>query len=489
MAIYLGIGYFGSDISLEWDVTMADALALPIAEIAACLDQGKLKARALAEAAIANHERFGGNLMAYSQWAPEHARQCADAADAAFAVGSRAGPLQGIPTSIKDLFAVSGFPTYAGSPKRLPQKFEVDGPVIAALRRQLATVMGKTHMVEFAFGGTGHNAHYGVPYNPWDATAHRSPGGSSSGAGVSLCEGSALLAFGSDTAASVRLPAAMTGNAGLKITKDRWSTDGIVPLSFTFDTPGILARSMADAAFSFAALDPHLGDSFAYLRRVPDGVDGIRIGVADSWFWDGCENGIDAIVHAAIDKLGHAGAVLKQQPFAEAREAFAVFSEGGVSAIELRAFLDRELPDWLNTIDPVNAPALKNAETLSAREYLSRRLRLLAAAKTAAVYFDEIDVIATPTVMVSPHVLSEETGAEQFWARNRKIVHNLAPVNYLGLCAATLPVGLDRIGMPVGLQLIAKGGDDERLVAIACAAERVLGTPREILGPPPMCTG
>jgi len=468
---------------------MADAFSLPLAEIAARLGEGKLKARALAEVAIANHERFGGKLMAYSQWAPEHARQCADAADAAFAVGSRAGPLQGIPTSIKDLFAVSGFATYAGSPKRLPPQFEIEGPVIAALRRQLATMMGKTHMVEFAFGGTGHNAHYGAPYNPWDANAHRSPGGSSSGAGVSLCEGSALLAFGSDTAASVRLPAAMTGNAGLKITKDRWSTEGIVPLSFSFDTPGILTRSMADAAFSFAALDPHLGDAFAFLRRVPESVDGIRIGIADSWFWDECENGIDSVVRAAIDKLARAGAVVKQTPLPEAREAYAVFSEGGVSAIELRAFLDRELPDWLNTIDPVNAPALKTAETLSAREYLSRRLRLLAAATTAAAHFDNVDVIATPTVMVSPHVLAEETGPEQFWARNRKIVHNLVPVNYLSLCAATLPVGLDRLGMPVGLQFIAKGGDDERLVAIACAVEGVLGAPRDVLGVAPMCRG
>jgi aspartyl-tRNA(Asn)/glutamyl-tRNA(Gln) amidotransferase subunit A len=293
---------------------MADAFSLPMAEIAGLLGNGKLKARALVEEAIANHELFGSKLMAYSQWAPEHARKCADAADAAFAIGSRAGSLQGIPTSIKDLFAVAGFPTYAGSPKRLPPKFEIEGPVVANLRRQLATVMGKTHMVEFAFGGTGQNAHYGSPWNPWDASAHRSPGGSSSGAGVSLCEGSALLAFGSDTAASVRLPAAMTGNAGLKFTKDRWSSEGIVPLSFSFDTPGILARSMADAGFSFAALDPHLGDGFAFLRRVPTGINGIRIGIADSWFWDGCENGIDEILRSAIDSLARAGAVVKEKP-------------------------------------------------------------------------------------------------------------------------------------------------------------------------------
>src|SRR6476620_4686865 len=288
---------------------MADALSLPMAEIAGLLGDGKLKARALVEEAIAKHELVGSKLMAYSQWAPEHARKCADAADAAFAIGSRAGSLQGIPASIKDLFAVAGFPTYAGSPKRLPAKFAIEGPVVASLRRQLATVTGKTHMVEFAFGGTGQNAHYGSPWNPWDASAHRSPGGSSSGAGVSLCEGSALLAFGSDTAASVRLPAAMTGNAGLKFTKDRWSSEGIVPLSFSFDTPGILARSMADAGFSFAALDPHLGNGFAFLRRVPTGVDGIRIGIADSWFWDGCENGIADIARSAIDALALAGAV------------------------------------------------------------------------------------------------------------------------------------------------------------------------------------
>ena len=216
---------------------------------------------------------------------------------------------------------------------------------------------------------------------------------------------------------------------------------------------------------------------------------GIRIGLADSWFWEDCENGIADVVRAAIEKLARGGAVLKERPLPEAREAYTVFSEGGVSAIELRAFLDRELPDWLATIDPVNAAALKNAENLSACEYLSRRLQLQRAAQSAAARFDDVDVIATPTVMFSPHVLADDTGPGQFWARNRKIVRNLVPVNYLSLCAATLPVGLDRIGMPVGLQLIAKGGDDERLVAIACAAERILGPAREILGVPPMCRG
>jgi aspartyl-tRNA(Asn)/glutamyl-tRNA(Gln) amidotransferase subunit A len=465
---------------------MSDLLSRPMVELAALMGQGEIKARALTEEAIANHARFGDPLKAYSQWAPDHARRCADAADAAFAVGARAGSLQGVPTSIKDLFAHSGFPTYAGSPKRLPAKFEVDGPVVASLRRQLAVVTGKTHMVEFAFGGTGHNAHYGAPRNPWDAKAHRSPGGSSSGAGVSLCEGSALLAFGTDTAASVRLPAAMTGNAGLKFTKDRWSTEGIVTLSHSFDTPGILARSMQDAGFAFAALDPLLGDGFDFLRRVPTGITGIRIGVADSWFWDGCENGIAEAAKLAVDQLARAGAIVTEAPLPEAQEAYAVFCEGGVSAIELRAFLDHALPDWIASIDPVNAPPVTAAGAIPARDYLLRLWRLKAAAKAAVARFDHVDVIACPTVQLTPPVMAAPT-PETFWATNRGIVHNLVPGNFLTLCAATLPVGLDRLGMPVGLQLIAKGGDDERMVAIACAVERVLGTPRERLGLPPMC--
>ncbi len=469
---------------------MTENLSRPMAEIALALGEGRLSARALAEEAIGNHQRFGGKLMAYSQWAPEHALKCAAAADAAFAAGSRVGSLQGIPTSIKDLFAHSSFPTFAGSPKRLPPKFEVDGPVVASLRRQLATVMGKTHMVEFAFGGTGHNAHYGPPRNPWDAKEHRSPGGSSSGAGVSLCEGSALLAFGSDTAGSVRIPACMTGNAGLKLTIGRWSAEGVVPLSFTFDTPGILARSMADAAFSFAALDPQLGDSFAFLRRIAGtGIGGVRIGLAEPWFWADCENGIAELVKQAIDALARAGAIVREKSLPEAHAAYAVFAEGGVSGIELRAFLDQELPDWLGSIDPVNAPALKNAERLSAREYLSRRLRLIAAAKDAVARFDDVDVVAMPTLVLTPDVMSTDPGADGFWARNRGIVRNTVPVNFLGLCAVTVPVGLDRLGMPVGLQLVAKGGNDEVLIAIACAAERILGTPRERLGTAPMCKG
>src|SRR4051794_32470017 len=266
-----------------------DLISRPLIEIARDLREGRASARELIEAAIARHERFGERLHAYSLWAPEQARAVANAADAAFAAGVLVGPLQGLPVSLKDLFTAAGYPCFAGSGQRLPaDPWERDGPLVATLRRQLGVIMGKTHMVEFAFGGTGHNAHHGAPYNPWDVAAHRSVGGSSSGAGVSLLEGSALLAFGSDTAGSVRIPACMTGNVGLKVTLGRWSTEGIVPLSFTFDTPGLLARSVSDVAYGFAALDPAGIDPVSFIARAGTrDLAGIRIGIGDPFLWHG----------------------------------------------------------------------------------------------------------------------------------------------------------------------------------------------------------
>ena len=351
-----------------------ELLSGPLIEIAQALREKRVSAQELIEAAIARHEHFGERLGAYSLWAPEQARAVAKAADAAFSAGVAVGPLESLPVSIKDLFAADGYPCFAGSSRRLPtDAWERDGPLVANLRRQLGVIMGKTHMVEFAFGGTGHNSHWGAPYNPWDAQAHRAPGGSSSGAGVSLLEGSALLAFGSDTAGSVRIPASMTGNVGLKVTLGRWSTEGVVPLSTTFDTPGLLARSVSDVAYGFAALDAAGIDPVGFIMRAANrDIAGVRIGIDDPFLWRDCDAGIAETVQEAVNALVQAGAIALQFFLPEAEAAYALFLEGGLSAIELRSFLDRELPDWLGQLDPVIASAVRNAEALSARDYLAR---------------------------------------------------------------------------------------------------------------------
>ena len=466
----------------------SDPLSRPLIEIAQDLRDRRVTARELAETAIARHERVGERLHAYSYWGPEQARAVAIAADAAFVAGVSAGPLQGLPVSIKDLFAAEGYPCFAGSSRRLPaDPWERDGPLVAALRRQLGVIMGKTHMVEFAFGGTGQNSHYGAPYNPWDATAHRSVGGSSSGAGVSLLEGSAQLAFGSDTAGSVRIPASMTGNVGLKVTLGRWSTEGVVPLSFTFDTPGLLARSVADVAYGFAAVDPAGIDPVGFMARATArDIAGIRIGIGDAFLWRDCDPGIAETAQEALDALVRAGAVVQDFALPEAEGAYAVFLEGGLSAIELRSFLDRELPDWLPQLDPVIAPAVRAAESLSGRDYLARGARLRALAQRAAPRLTAVDVIASPTLCLTPPLMSDVVDADNHLRVNRRIVRNTVAVNYLGLCAITMPVGRDRAGMPVGLQLTAPAYAEGKLLRIALAAERVLGTAMDRLGTPPL---
>jgi len=212
----------------------------------------------LVDLALDAHDRHGARLNAYKTWDGPRVREQAEALHRMIATGVDLGPMMGIPVSVKDLYGVPGLPVFAGTSEALPGRWSRSGPVVSRLLAQMALVTGKTHTVEFAFGGIGINNHWGTPLNPWSRDDElRVPGGSSSGAGVSLLEGSAMLALGTDTAGSVRVPASFTGMVGLKTTFGRWSNDGIVPLSSSLDTPGILALSVLDVAYAFAAIDPH----------------------------------------------------------------------------------------------------------------------------------------------------------------------------------------------------------------------------------------
>ncbi len=219
-----------------------DLIDRPIRTVAAAVRDGAATFEAVISAAVARHDHFGGALGAYKHWDGDRAVAEARAADALLGAGRDAGAVMGLPISVKDIYGVDGMPTFAGTPKEMPETWRTEGPVVAALRRGLAIPMGKTHTVEFAFGAVGATANWPSPRNPWDATDNRVCGGSSVGAGVSLAEGSAVVALGTDTGGSVRIPASVTGQVGLKTTIGRWSTAGIVPLSSSFDTPGTLTR-------------------------------------------------------------------------------------------------------------------------------------------------------------------------------------------------------------------------------------------------------
>ena len=329
-----------------------------------------------------------------------------------------------------------------------------------------------------------------MPRNPWDALAHRSPGGSSSGAGVALLEGSALLALGSDTGGSVRVPAAKTGTVGLKVSVGRWSTDGIVPLSRILDTPGPFARTVADLAFGFAAIDPAYRDPAALLARIEDyALSEFRIGVCDDYAWQDCSPGIAEAVRGALDELASCGATLVEHDFPELADGYRLYIDGEFAAIELDAFLTAELAGWRETLAPIMRVRVDRVRPVSAAGWFERVGRMAALARRAQARFDGIDAVATPSVVATPPTAEEVVEADAHLRRSLLTARNTCPANVLGLCALTVPVGLDGAGMPVGLQLIARHGAEERLLALGLAVEGALGTARARLGVPPMVPG
>lgn len=450
----------------------------PLADIAAAVAEKPALARELAETVVAARaaqpER---GPTPYREFRADIARSMASAAEDMAANGKNTA-LTGIPVSVKDLYGVKGTETFAGTPKALPAKFTEEGWLVSLLRKQGTLFTGKTHTVEFAFGGLGVNGHWGTVANPWDRENHRVSGGSSAGAGVSLTEGSALLALGTDTGGSVRIPAAMTGNAGLKTTIGRWSTSGVVPLSGTLDTTGILARTAADIAYAFAAIE-----GTGAIEAAP--LSGLRIGRMKQLVFDDCSDGVTEAVTDALARLEKAGATIVDADFPEAETGFDLLCNSGIPAMELRRFIDAELPEWLESMDWPVKRRMVGTDTSRVAFYEDRLAALAAAIRAADARFGEIDLMVCPTVAITPPVVDSVAEPESYAPANLKSLRNTSVGNYLGLCGMTLPVGLDAAGMPVGLQMLARGGSDLKLVALSLAVEKVLGTGKELLGTAP----
>ena len=465
---------------------------LAIAGIAADVRSGATSARSLVEEAIRSYE--ASDLGAYIFFDAEGARREADAVDAAVACGEDPGPLAGVTVSVKDLYGVEGLPIRAGTRRELPERWQREGFLVRSLRRLGAVVVGKTHTVELAFGGIGLNPNTGTPINPWDPSEHRAPGGSSSGAGVSLWEGSAVVALGSDTGGSVRIPASATGVVGMRHTTGRWPTDGVVPLSTTFDTVGFLTRNVADTRYVFQAIDPLApGGDPPDTAADPDGdpLTGLRIGIPRGGLWQETQPDIAAVLRGALAELEAAGVHVAEVDAPELQEAGERYMAGGLLIPPERTeSLERHLPGWTAILDPTVGKRLERAHQVSAVEYIGllRLRRRLSASLHARLDEQHIDLLATPTHPITPPTLSSLEDLDVYRAVNRVILSGTGPVSMLDMCAVSLPVGLDAHGMPAGLQLIGRTGTDHALLARAAAAESVLGTNVQRMGVAPRVT-
>lgn len=455
----------------------ASFLHRPLPEVAHALRTGEITARALLDDARSRRESHEPPLGAWS-WIDPAAAEAADRADRRLKGNGHApGPLCGIPVSVKDLYGVRDQPIWAGTARTLPERWSTEGWLVAELRRQGAVFVGRTTTVELAYGAVGTNPHHGTPRNPHDDADHRIPGGSSCGAGVSLVEGSALVALGTDTGGSIRIPASITGTVGLKTTAGRWPTDGVVPLSTTLDTVGALTRSVADAAWFFAAVDPRWGEPARFHATLAAATaPPLRIGRPAARILSGTAPSIAAAVNSALDALA-------AQEVAHCREvdgglldeAEALYMEGCIVAAECSRLIADDLPDWAALLDPRVAARLRDAPALDSQRYRADQARRRTLAEAAPTLFETVDLLAWPTHLDIPPTVAELHSIDRYLTVNRRLLSSTCVVNTLGLCALTLPVGTDDKGLPVGLHLVAPAGADEELVRAAVRIERTLG--------------
>jgi aspartyl-tRNA(Asn)/glutamyl-tRNA(Gln) amidotransferase subunit A len=395
------------------------------------------------------------------------ARAAADAADARARAGISLGPLDGTIVTIKDLFDVAGEPTRAGS------KILVDAPpakedatVIRRLRAAGAVIVAKTNMTEFAFSILGVNPHYGTPGNPADRA--RVPGGSSSGAPVSVLDGMCEIAIGTDTGGSVRAPAAFCGIVGFKPSKFRVPTDGAFPLSYTLDSIGPLARTVSECAEADAVM---AGDDPWLLESSPP--RGLRLGVAQGLPMRDLDRTVTARFMSATQILTRAGAVLSDETIPLWDDVARVQSKATFSAIEASAIHRQWLDSRAADYDQLVRNRILPGRNVSAGEYVDmqrERARLVRAMDSRLA---DLDALIMPTTPFVAPTMAEVSTPEAFVPKNVLGLRNTSLINFFDLCAISLPIPRGTGELPVGLMLIARNGQDRKLFRIAAAIEQL----------------
>ncbi|HZR69608.1 MAG TPA: amidase [Burkholderiales bacterium] len=445
-----------------------------VASLARELAAGKTSSRELVERALARiADPAGEGARTFIRVHAERARADADACDRKRKDGVVPSPLAGIPVSVKDLFDVAGDVTTAGSKVlRDAPAASADAVAVARLRVAGAVVIGRTNMTEFAYSGIGINPHYGTPANPWDRATRRVPGGSSSGAAVSVADGMAVIGLGTDTGGSVRNPAALCGVAGFKPTQRRVPLAGCFPLSGSLDSIGPLAPSIACCASAFQVL---AAEPVRALE--PAALAGLRLGVPKNVVLDDLDPEVARAFDAALAQVSSRGARLVDMRLPELDEIAVANRRGGILAPEAYALHRKRLAERGADYDPRVRRRLEAAKDVPAADYvelLQLRSRLVSGFRRERL---GVDALLVPTVpKIAPAIEPLEGDMERFFAVNPLMLRNTSPFNFLDTCAASLPI--QRRGeAPVGLTVAGFPGEDERVLAIALAVEAALGTP------------
>lgn len=452
-----------------------DPQRLTLAEAARAIRDGTSTSEKQVAQCLAAIDRFDTQLHAFVEVYSEEALASARALDAMAAAGRFLGPLHGLPVAIKDLFEIEGRHITGGSLATPPRMSSVTATAVRRLQQAGAIVIGKTHTVEYAFGGWGTNAAMGTPWNPWDLQTHRVPGGSSSGSAVAVAAGMCLGALGTDTGGSVRIPAGLCGLVGLKTTSGLVSRHGLLALCPTHDTVGPIARTAEDAALMLDAMaGPDPLDEVSLARpaappcatRLGHGVRGLRAAVLPAAERHGIHADVLQAYDRALDELAALGIELMPLDLPEPLESY-MATAGALMSAEGYANLGDLFEQDSLAFDPHVRQRILKGRGTTAAAYLALQRKRQDAQQAMARAMEFFDVLAFPTNPITAIPVAEVDESSTPLSRLGRFV------NLLDLCAVAVPVGLSPQGLPVSMQLVGKPGQDALALRLAHAYQQV----------------
>ncbi|QEO17250.1 amidase [Acetobacter vaccinii] len=445
----------------------------PLLQAAQALAHERTTSRTLVEEALARiADPQGEGARVFMTVHAQAARHQADAMDVARRNGYAPSAVAGLPISVKDLFDEAGSTTRAGSQvlEGAPPA-SADAPAIQALKQAGLVSIGRTTMTEFAFSGVGINPHYGTPANPWQRAEGRIPGGSSSGAAISVSDSMAFVGIGSDTGGSCRIPAALTGLVGYKPTARRIATRGTVPLSTTLDSIGSIGRSVACCW----AADSLMATGTLPLHNAPTGREGrtLRLGVLSTIVMDGMDSTVSQTWERCLHRLAGHGTLLEDVACPPLLDIAAANSKGGFPAAQSLTWHQPLLDSHRATYDPFVLHRILRGNEQSAVDYITLCQARARIGRQVADGLDQYDAIILPTVPIIAPRIADMDDNDRYVATNLLLLRNTTLANFLDRCAISLPCHTPGEA-PVGLMVMGRTNGDAALFDIAAQLERML---------------
>jgi aspartyl-tRNA(Asn)/glutamyl-tRNA(Gln) amidotransferase subunit A len=435
------------------------------------LATGQITSVALTEQMLARaQDRRGQGHVVYTRLFVHEAMAQAVASDALIGAGLARSPLEGLPISVKDLFDIKGLATQAGSVVLKDAKpADQDAVIVKHLRQAGAIVIGTTNMTEFAYSGLGINPHHGTPVSPWDRDTGRIPGGSSSGAAVSVADAMAVAAIGTDTGGSVRIPAACCELTGFKPTASRVDMTGALPLATHLDSIGPLAHTVTDCIWLDAIL---AGEPIPKLK--PTNPEDMVLGLPEQLILEGADETVKQVFAQACERLKAAGVQIQRIDMPELNELAHINAAGGFTAAEAWAWHRDLLREHQAQYDPRVAVRIRRGEAIQARDYME----LLAARADWIARVTRkiacVDALVMPTLPVVPPAVAPLVADEALYAStNVLMLRNCSVVNFLNGCALSMPC--HQTGQaPVSLMLAGGAGQDRKILRLGLTVESIL---------------